>query len=71
VPRGYIKDKEDRLCQLSFETPVCQDMRLGAEELRHQNLCVQFSGVESLAVKRRLHVCYASAIFGVCNSVRL
>jgi hypothetical protein len=31
------KDKEDRLSQLSFETPACQDMSLGAEELRHQN----------------------------------
>jgi hypothetical protein len=33
VPRGYKKDKEDRLSQLSFETPGCQDMSLGAEEL--------------------------------------
>jgi hypothetical protein len=23
--KGYKKDKEDRLSQLSFETPVCQD----------------------------------------------
>jgi hypothetical protein len=27
---------------------------------------VQFSGVESLAVKIRLCVCYSTAIFGVC-----
>jgi hypothetical protein len=33
VPRGYKKDKEDRLRQLNFETPACQDMSLGAEEL--------------------------------------
>jgi hypothetical protein len=26
VPRGYKKDKENRLRQLSFETPACQDM---------------------------------------------
>jgi hypothetical protein len=29
----YKKDKDDRLRQLSFETPTCQDMSLGAEEL--------------------------------------
>jgi hypothetical protein len=33
VPRGYKKDKEDRLRQLSFETPACRDMSLKAEEL--------------------------------------
>jgi hypothetical protein len=32
VPRGYKKNKERRLSQLSFETPSCQDMSLGAEE---------------------------------------
>jgi hypothetical protein len=35
VPSGYKKD-EDRLSQLSFDTSTCQDMSLGAEELRHQ-----------------------------------
>jgi PII-like signaling protein len=29
----YNKDKEDRLSQLSFETPACLDMSLEAEEL--------------------------------------
>jgi hypothetical protein len=33
VPRVYKKDKEARLRQLSFETPGCQNMSLGAEEL--------------------------------------
>jgi hypothetical protein len=33
VPRGYKKDKEDGLNQLSSETPACQDMSLRAEEL--------------------------------------
>jgi hypothetical protein len=33
LPRDYKKDKEDRLSYLSFETPACQDMSLGAEEL--------------------------------------
>jgi hypothetical protein len=33
LQRGYKKDKEDRLSQLSFETPACQDMSLGAQEL--------------------------------------
>jgi hypothetical protein len=33
VPRDYKKDKEDRLSQLSFETPACQDMSLGSQEL--------------------------------------
>jgi hypothetical protein len=33
MPSGYEKDKEDHLSQLSFETPACQDMSLGAEEL--------------------------------------
>jgi hypothetical protein len=33
VPRGYKKDIEDRLSQLGFETPACQDMSLGAGEL--------------------------------------
>jgi hypothetical protein len=33
VSRDYKKDKEDRLSQLSFETPACQDMSLGEEEL--------------------------------------
>jgi hypothetical protein len=37
VTRGYKKEKEDRLYQSSFETPACQDMSLGAEELRQQN----------------------------------
>jgi hypothetical protein len=32
---------------------------------------MQFSGVESLAVKRKFYVCYNTMIFGVCNSVRL
>jgi hypothetical protein len=32
VPRGY-KDNEDRLSQMSFETPTCQDMNLEVEEL--------------------------------------
>jgi hypothetical protein len=33
VSRGYEKDKEDRLKQLSFENSACQDMNLGAEKL--------------------------------------
>jgi hypothetical protein len=33
VPRGYKKDKVDRLSQLSYETPACQDMSFGAEKL--------------------------------------
>jgi hypothetical protein len=33
VPRCYKKDKEDRLSHLSVETPTCQDMSMGAEEL--------------------------------------
>jgi hypothetical protein len=37
VSRGYRNDKEDRLSQLSFEPLACQDVSLGAEELRHQN----------------------------------
>jgi hypothetical protein len=34
---AYKKDKEDRLSRLNFETPACQDMGLGVEQLRHQN----------------------------------
>jgi hypothetical protein len=34
VPRGYKKDKEDRLSQSSFEMPACQDVSLGAEKSR-------------------------------------
>jgi hypothetical protein len=41
VPRGYKKDKEDCLNQLSSETPACQDMSWEAEdkieELRHHS----------------------------------
>jgi hypothetical protein len=33
VPRGYENDEGNRLRQLSFEMPACQDMSLGAEEL--------------------------------------
>jgi hypothetical protein len=33
VPRVYKKDKEDRLSQLSFGTPACQNMSLRAHEL--------------------------------------
>jgi hypothetical protein len=33
VPSGYKMEEEYRLSQLSFETPVWQCMRLGAEEL--------------------------------------
>jgi hypothetical protein len=29
VPRGFKKDKEDSLSQLSFETPTCQDRSFG------------------------------------------
>jgi hypothetical protein len=31
--RKVIKNKEDCLSQLSFMTPVCQDMSLGVEEV--------------------------------------
>jgi hypothetical protein len=37
VSRSYKKDRNNPLSQLSFETPACQDINLGAEELRHQN----------------------------------
>jgi hypothetical protein len=33
VQSGYKEDKEDRLSWSSIETPACQDMSLGAEEL--------------------------------------
>jgi hypothetical protein len=33
LPKGSKKNKEDRLSQLSFETPACQDIRLGAADL--------------------------------------
>jgi hypothetical protein len=36
VERGYKKDREDRLSQLSFETPACQDICLGAELLSEE-----------------------------------
>jgi hypothetical protein len=72
VPRGYETDREHRLSGLSFETPACQDMSLGAEELNWgveaSEYWVQFSVVESMAVTRRLCVCYRPTIFGVCNS---
>jgi hypothetical protein len=48
------------MSQLSFEKPSHQDMNSGAEELRHQNYWVQLSGVESLAVKRRLYMRYSA-----------
>jgi hypothetical protein len=38
VPRGYKKDKEVRLSQLSFETPSCQGKSLRAEELLSEEL---------------------------------
>jgi hypothetical protein len=56
---------------MNFETPACQNMSLRADELGHQNYRVQFFGVGSLTVNRILYVCYGTAIFGVCNSVRL
>jgi hypothetical protein len=43
VPKGYKKDKEDRLSQSSFEMPACYDVSLRADksrdgiELRHQS----------------------------------
>jgi hypothetical protein len=33
VPRVYEKDKGNHLSQLSFETPACQHMSLGAGEM--------------------------------------
>jgi hypothetical protein len=33
LPKGYKKDKENRLSQLSFKMPACQDMTFGAEAL--------------------------------------
>jgi hypothetical protein len=51
VPRGYEKNKEDRLRQLSFETPACQDMSLGAEELNWRTESV--SGDGSRMIEKR------------------
>jgi hypothetical protein len=36
VPRGYKKDEEDCVSQLSFETPAYQFKRLGPEELNRE-----------------------------------
>jgi hypothetical protein len=55
VSRGYEKDKEDRLRQLSSERAACQDMSLGTEELRHQNYCVQLR-LERQPVKKIVSV---------------
>jgi hypothetical protein len=41
MSRGYKKDKEDRLSQLNFETPACQDMSFRAEELELRDLAVE------------------------------
>jgi hypothetical protein len=48
VLRGYKNDKEDRLSQLSLETPACQDMSLGAEEL---NCCIRITECSSEEMK--------------------
>jgi hypothetical protein len=40
---GYKKDKEDRLSPLSFETPACQNMSFGAEELNQRNEASELS----------------------------
>jgi hypothetical protein len=59
VPRSYKKAKEDRLKQLSSETPACQDMSFGAEALNcgteaSELLCAVQSRLEGHPVKRRL-----------------
>jgi hypothetical protein len=46
VPRGYRNDKEERLIQLSFETPGCQNMSLGAEKLNWGIRIIECSSVE-------------------------
>jgi hypothetical protein len=72
--RGYGKDKEDTLSQLSFETPACRDMNLGAEELNWGSLLRRQSKmikkrwqwfqltVDSPSVKGIFYVCYSSAM---------
>jgi hypothetical protein len=37
VPMGYKKEKEDRLSQLTFETPAFQSMSLEMGELLSRN----------------------------------
>jgi hypothetical protein len=46
VPRGCKKDKEDCLRQSSFETPACQVMNLGSEELNWGIRIIECSSVE-------------------------
>jgi hypothetical protein len=52
MPRGYKKDKEEHLSQLSFDLPAFQDMSLGAEELE---LSLWSWQARNLAVQRRFH----------------
>jgi hypothetical protein len=58
--RFIKKAEENRLNQLCFETPACQELGSRGIELRNQNYWVQFSGVESLAVIWRFYVCYST-----------
>jgi hypothetical protein len=46
VPRCYKKYKEDRLSQLNFEAPSCQDTSLGVEELNWGIRITEGSSVE-------------------------
>jgi hypothetical protein len=84
-PRGYITRRTEGASLdgsrrwlrrngnglVEFRDVSLQEYELGSRtvELRHQYHWMQFSGVESLAVKRRLYVCYSTAMFGVSNSV--
>jgi hypothetical protein len=55
---GVIKRTENIiLSQLSFETPACQDVSLGADELRHKNYWVQFSWELKVWLRREDLVC--------------
>jgi hypothetical protein len=59
MPRDYKKDKEDPLSHLSFETPACQDVSLGAEQFeRWQLKVIEKKWQErNKTVQRRLHTC--------------
>jgi hypothetical protein len=75
VQRGYKKRKRRSFKAVEFRDTSLPVYELGSRvvELRHQNYWVRFSGIESVAVKRRLYVCcsYRETVMKSVARIRL
>jgi hypothetical protein len=71
---GLYKGQRRSFKPVEFRDASLPEYELGSRgtELRNCGLrSIECSGVESLAAKKILYVCYSTAIFETCNLVRL